>query len=196
MTAISEPLLSKPLQSPIDNELLGQINAYLSTLSAQEILKWGLESLPNLYQTTAFGLTGLVQLDMLSKITDNPPPLIFIDTLYHFKETLELVERVEHKYGRRVHIYKPDGCLTTEDFERKYGERLWERDESTYDYHVKVPCWPSWMTHANSTKCIGGAGKKSICCFRRTGCHHGSACLTGRLSGISIASRSRQHRPL
>lgn len=134
----TEPLCSKPLQSTISDELLDQINAYLSTLSAQEIVAWALDSLPSLYQTTAFGLTGLVQLDMLSKITKDPPPLIFIDTLYHFKETLELVEAVKQRYSRNVYVYKPEGCETTEDFERKHGERLWERDESQYDYLVKV----------------------------------------------------------
>ena len=118
--------------------MLDQINAYLSTLSTQEILAWALDSLPSLYQTTAFGLTGLVQLDMLSKITKDPPPLIFIDTLYHFKETLELVEAVKQRYNRSVYVYRPEGCGTTEDFERKHGERLWERDEPQYDYLVKV----------------------------------------------------------
>ena len=139
MTSVSEPPFEKPLQHPVDSELLDHINTYLSTLSAQAILKWSLESLPNLHQTTAFGLTGLVQLDMLSKITSDPPPLIFIDTLYHFKETLELVEAIKRKYGRHVHIYKPEGCETTEDFERKHGQRLWERNEPLYDYLVKVP---------------------------------------------------------
>ncbi|EJD01345.1 phosphoadenylyl-sulfate reductase [Fomitiporia mediterranea MF3/22] len=138
MVAIAEPDHPKPLQHPIDSQLLESINAYLRTLSAQEILKWGLNNLPKLYQTTAFGLTGLVQLDMLSKLTSNSPPLIFIDTLYHFRETLDLVEEVKKRYGREVHVYKPEGCETTTEFEAKHGERLWERDETTYDYLVKV----------------------------------------------------------
>ncbi|KAL5487958.1 MET16 [Sanghuangporus weigelae] len=138
MSAIAEPDYPRPLQSPIDPQLLDRINGYLISLSAQDIIRWGLENLPNLYQTTAFGLTGLVQLDMLSKLTTNSPPLIFVDTLYHFKETLDLVEEVKRRYGRDVHVYKPEGCETTADFEAKHGERLWEREETTYDYLVKV----------------------------------------------------------
>ncbi|KLO16310.1 phosphoadenylyl-sulfate reductase [Schizopora paradoxa] len=130
--------LPKPLQSPLSAEDLNKINAYLETLSPQEILRWALEHLPNLYQTTAFGLTGLVQLDMLSKLTATPPPLIFIDTLYHFPETLQLVEVVKARYGRKVHVYKPEGCDTVQVFEEKHGERLWERNEKMYDYLVKV----------------------------------------------------------
>ncbi|THH12381.1 hypothetical protein EW145_g38 [Phellinidium pouzarii] len=138
MSAPGEPASSKPLQRPVDPQLLDRINSYLHTLTSQEILKWALETLPNLFQTTAFGLTGLVQLDMLNKITANPPPLIFIDTLYHFNETLELVEEVKQRYGREVHVYKSEGCDTVADFEAKHGERVWEREEATYDYLVKV----------------------------------------------------------
>ncbi|OCB87517.1 phosphoadenylyl-sulfate reductase [Sanghuangporus baumii] len=121
MSVIAEPDHPRPLQSPIDPQLLDRINGYLNSLSAQDILRWGLENLPNLYQTTAFGLTGLVQLDMLSKLTTSPPPLIFVDTLYHFKETLGLVEEVKKRYGRDVHVCKPEGCKTTADFEAKHG---------------------------------------------------------------------------
>ena len=103
------------------------------------------EHVPGLYQTTAFGLTGLVAIDMLSKITQNPPPLIFVDTLYHFPETYELVEEVKKRYNRDVHVYKPEGCETVEDFEKKYGQKLWEADETTYDYLVKVRITPAFL---------------------------------------------------
>lgn len=81
---------------------------------------------------------------MLSKIhkksngTSRRVPLIFIDTMYHFKETLDLVEKVEKKYGQKVVVYKPKDVESVEDFERVYGEKLWESDEDTYDYVVKV----------------------------------------------------------
>ena len=134
----SAPVFSKPLQLPLSKEELDCINAYLRDLTPEEILRWAVDHLPGLYQTTAFGLTGLVAIDMLSKITSNPPPLIFIDTLYHFPETLELVEEVKKRYGVPIHVYKPEGCTTVEDFEKKYGEKLWEKDETLYDYAVKV----------------------------------------------------------
>lgn len=138
MTATPAPEFSKPLSLPISENDLAQINNYLKDLTPEQILTWSVEHIPNLYQTTAFGLTGLVAIDMLSRITTNPPPLIFIDTLYHFPETLDLIERVKQKYGRDVTVYKPEGCNTVEEFEAKYGEKLWERDETTYDYLVKV----------------------------------------------------------
>ncbi len=129
---------STPLTLPISNDTLDAINKQLVENTPEEILEWAVEHLPGLHQTTAFGLTGMVAIDMLSKITKSPPPLIFIDTLYHFPETYELVEEVKQRYGVPVNVYKPEGCETVQDFERKYGEKLWERDEETYDFVVKV----------------------------------------------------------
>lgn len=130
--------LAAPLDLPVSKEQLDEINAHLSGLAPEEILQWALEYLPGLYQTTAFGLTGLVAIDMLSKITKSPPPLIFLDTLYHFPETYELVEDVKRRYQVPVHVYRPDGCKDTKEFEEKYGQQLWETHEDTYDFVVKV----------------------------------------------------------
>jgi phosphoadenosine phosphosulfate reductase len=132
------PDFPKPLQLPLSQEDLDRINAYLSPLTPEEILAWAIEHLPGLHQTTAFGLTGCAATDMLHKLNPNPPPLIFIDTLYHFQETYKLVEDMKQKYGFTLHVYKPEGCETAADFEQKYGERLWETDEAKYDYLVKV----------------------------------------------------------
>jgi phosphoadenosine phosphosulfate reductase len=129
---------SDPLKLPLSREDLDAINAHLRLLTPEEILRWAIDHIPGLYQTTAFGLTGLVAIDMLSKITTSPPPTIFLDTLYHFPETYELVDVVKARYGIPVTVYKPEGCATTEAFELKHGERFWERDERAYDYAVKV----------------------------------------------------------
>ncbi|TFK43848.1 hypothetical protein BDQ12DRAFT_675657 [Crucibulum laeve] len=137
-TASTSITISKPLSLPITKEQLNLINAHLSPLTPEEILSWALEYIPGLYQTTAFGLTGLVAIDMLSKITSSPPPLIFLDTLYHFSETYELVEEVKRRYGTPIYVYKPEGCETVEDFEAKYEQQYWEKDEDTYDFLVKV----------------------------------------------------------
>ena len=128
----------KPIALPISPEELERINGHLSGLAPEDILRWAVDHLPGLFQTTAFGLTGLVAIDMLSKITREPPPLIFIDTLYHFTETYELVEKVKKKYGVPVNVYKPEGCADVQEFEQKYGKELWKSDETAYDYYVKV----------------------------------------------------------
>ncbi|KAF7789395.1 hypothetical protein EIP86_000339 [Pleurotus ostreatoroseus] len=132
------PTFDKPLKLPLSQEELTRINEYLNPLTPEDILRWGIDHIEGLFQTTAFGLTGLVAIDMLSKITTSAPPLIFIDTLYHFPETYELVEEVKKRYNVPVNVYKPEGCETAQDFERKHGEKLWEKDEELYDFSVKV----------------------------------------------------------
>lgn len=137
---VPSPSLSfpQPVDLPLSPAELTRINGHLSSLPPQQILQWGLANLPGLYQTTAFGLTGLATIDMLSKLTSNSPPLIFLDTLYHFPETLELVGDVKKRYNVPIHIFRPEGCETVEAFESRHGERLWEIDEDSYDFLVKV----------------------------------------------------------
>ena len=65
--------------------------------------------------------------------------LIFFDTLHHFPETLGLVERVRQRYPLvNLHVFKPEGCGTPEDFAQKYGEKLWETNDELYDWAAKV----------------------------------------------------------
>ncbi|KAJ5153433.1 Phosphoadenosine phosphosulfate reductase [Penicillium canariense] len=118
------------------------LNRQLQFLEPQDILRWCITSLPHLFQTTAFGLTGLVTLDMLSKLEVPRPQmvdLIFLDTLHHFPETLALVDRVRKRYPHNnVHVYKPLGADSAAEFESKYGPRLWEMDDQLYDWVAKV----------------------------------------------------------
>ncbi|KAF2034473.1 Phosphoadenosine phosphosulfate reductase thioredoxin [Setomelanomma holmii] len=117
------------------------INSQLQKLEPQDILKWCIMTLPGLFQTTAFGLTGLVTVDMLSKLEGplkHNIDLIFLDTLYHFDETYTLVDRVRRRYGTPVHVYKPAGCDTVDDFARKHGDKLWDTNDELYDYVAKV----------------------------------------------------------
>ncbi|KAI7849450.1 phosphoadenosine phosphosulfate reductase [Circinella umbellata] len=129
--------------SDLTPEVLKKLNEHLSTLEPREIIEWAIDHLPNLFQTTALGLTGLVSLDIISKITidrneQHLIPLIFLDTLYHFDETIDLVRRCEETYDVKFNIFKPIDCANAKEFEAEHGERLWEADESTYDYLVKV----------------------------------------------------------
>lgn len=113
-----------------------------SNMSA-EILRWSITTFPSLYQTTAFGPSGLVTLDLLSKVpspyNNMPIDIIFLDTLHHFPETLSLVERVKQRYHNlTVHVFKPEGVETAQEFTAKHGERLWETNDELYDWVAKV----------------------------------------------------------
>lgn len=88
------------------------------------------------------GLTGLAMTDMLSKLRmqrSQQVDLIFLDTMYHFSETLALVERVRQRYPfKNFNIFKPADVATTEEFENKYGKELWKKNDTQYDFVAKV----------------------------------------------------------
>ena len=78
---------------------------------------------------------------MLSKISPDrhPVPIIFVDTLHHFPETIALLEKVKRRYPTaEFNIFTPQDAPTESDFTAKHGAELWKRNESLYDYHVKV----------------------------------------------------------
>ncbi|KAJ2897899.1 putative phosphoadenosine phosphosulfate reductase protein [Zalerion maritima] len=120
------------------------LNAQLENMSALDVLRFSKAFFPSLYQTTAFGLTGLVTLDMLSKLQaeapdSHPVDLVFLDTLYHFEETLGLVDRVRQRYPSvKVHVYRPEGCDTVAEFESTHGGKLYETNSELYDWLAKV----------------------------------------------------------
>ena len=107
-----------------------------------EILQWCITSLPHLYQETAFGLTGLTTLDMLSKMNIPRPSvvdLLFFDTLHQFNETYDLIARVRERYPLvNIQIYKPAGSDSAEEFAKQHGEKLWETNDQLYDWLAKV----------------------------------------------------------
>jgi phosphoadenosine phosphosulfate reductase len=133
--------VSEPVRELFTPKQLEHINNHLNQMEPLDILRWALVTIPGLYQTTAFGLTGLVTVDMISKLEPGTHPidLIFVDTLHHFDETLALVDRVQKKYPQvQLHVYKPNGAETRDEFTNKYGGNLWETNEDLYDFLVKV----------------------------------------------------------
>lgn len=120
------------------------LNQQLANKEPIDILRWAIMTLPNLYQTTALGLTGLATLDMLQKIQAESPytpkiDQIFLDTLHHFNETLDLIDNIRAKYPNiNFHIYKPEGCETEKQFAERHGKDLWETNDTLYDWIAKV----------------------------------------------------------
>lgn len=65
--------------------------------------------------------------------------LLFFDTLHHFSETMSLIERIRERYPLiDLHIYKPAGANSADDFAQQHGERLWETNDELYDWLAKV----------------------------------------------------------
>jgi phosphoadenosine phosphosulfate reductase len=84
---------------------------------------------------SAFGPASLVVLHELHRLGIRLP-VIFVDTLHHFRETLEHVERVRERYDLDLRIFRP--AASRSDFEARYGTELWRRDLDRYQLVAKV----------------------------------------------------------
>jgi phosphoadenosine phosphosulfate reductase len=120
-------------------------NDHLQKLqSPEEIIKWAIVTFKNIYQISALGISGLSIIHLLSeKFAEEKIDCIFIDTLHHFPQTLDLVEKIQQKYYGKdsvsdFHIVKPLGLDSEKEFSAKYGDNLWISDDDKYDYYSKV----------------------------------------------------------
>jgi phosphoadenosine phosphosulfate reductase len=87
--------------------------------------------------TTSFGLQSAVLLHLVSRVAPGLK-VLFVDTGYHFPETLDYAETLRRMLGLNLSVYRP--LETPEVQEARWG-RLWELGEDglgTYNYFNKV----------------------------------------------------------
>ncbi len=76
--------------------------------SPEELLGWATEHFGDaLALSTSFQVTGMVLLDMLSRISPTTR-IITLDTGRLPKETYDLIDRTQQKYGSRIDVHHPD----------------------------------------------------------------------------------------
>ena len=76
-----------------------QLNERFEKAQPQEIIDWAIsEFRPKIALTSSFQTESIVLLDMVSKI-DKSMPILFLETGWHFKETLEFKNEVIKRFG-------------------------------------------------------------------------------------------------
>ncbi|QIZ73772.1 phosphoadenosine phosphosulfate reductase [Oxynema aestuarii AP17] len=120
---------------------IDKLNQQFQFAHPREILAWCIENIPHgLVQSTAFGVSGMVIMDVLYR--DLQPqrrvPVLFLDTLHHFQETLDLVEQSRKRYNLDLHVYKALDADSREAFALRYGDELWHRAVDKFHYLTKV----------------------------------------------------------
>lgn len=110
MRGVLNPLISNGLANGLNNPTsdtlgdaeLAEANAALETATAQEVIAWAVERFhPQLCMASS--MTDAVLIDLAVKV-EPAIEVVFIDTGYHFPETLETVERVRRHYGLNLRI--------------------------------------------------------------------------------------------
>jgi phosphoadenosine phosphosulfate reductase len=103
----------------------------------RDILQWAADNFsPRVAISSAFGPEGLVIIDIALRRVSPPIPVFTIDTGFLFKETVELIRRVEQNYSISVERLHPE--LTPEQQAEKYGPELFRREPDRCCYMRKV----------------------------------------------------------
>jgi phosphoadenosine phosphosulfate reductase len=151
------PSTVSPIQDATSD--LEYLNRQFEKAGPKKILAWCVSNIPiGLVQTSAFNIDDLVITDLLYwQLKPNPKvPVIFLDTLHHFPETLELVAKTEYVYDLDLRTYKIPGVDSRQAFAAKYGEALWEKDIEQFHYLTKIEPLQRALTELNTVAWITG----------------------------------------
>jgi phosphoadenosine phosphosulfate reductase len=108
-----------------DDEL-AELNQEFERLPARKVIQWAVDAFsPHLCLTAS--MTDAVLIDLATRV-DPAIEVVFIDTGYHFPETLETVEKVRRHYGLNLRMM----TVPTHD------EELWKVDPGNCCSAVKV----------------------------------------------------------
>ena len=130
----------EPLTNPASLDLQW-LNQKFEQAHPKDILAWCVVNIPTgLVQTSAFSVDDLLITDLLYRDLQpaNPVPVLFIDTLHHFPQTLDLVTKSRHIYTLNLKSYKTPGVTMRQEFAAKYGEALWKNDSTKFHQLTKV----------------------------------------------------------
>ena len=93
----------------------------------RDVLQWAADSFGSRVAiSSAFGPEGLVILDIAMRKVEPRLPVFTIDTGFLFKETNDLIAKVEQEYGISVERLQPE--LTPGQQAEKHGPELFRRE--------------------------------------------------------------------
>jgi phosphoadenosine phosphosulfate reductase len=120
---VEPPALPVP---QLHDEELAELNREFESWSAPKVIQWAVDNFsPHL--SLAASMQDAVLIDLATKV-DPAIEVVFIDTGYHFPETLETVETVRRRYGLNLKI------MTV----APHNEELWKIDPENCCSAVKV----------------------------------------------------------
>ena len=127
MAVTDTPVALAPRDLPrFSDEELAAINDELEHAPASKIIRWAVDTFhPYLCMTAS--MTDAVLIDLAHKVEPSIE-VVFIDTGYHFPETLETVETVRRRYGLNLRV------MTV----AHHDEELWKVDPENCCSAVKV----------------------------------------------------------
>lgn len=138
---------------------LDELNQRFETAHPRDILAWCVENIPTgLVQTSAFNVDDIAITDILYRELKpaTPVPVMFLDTLHHFPQTLELVGKVKEVYNMDLRVYKIPDVDTREAFAARHGEALWDKDILQFHHLTKIEPLQRGLAELNTVAWITG----------------------------------------
>ncbi len=105
-------------------------------MSAEEVLRWAWETFGfKVAASSSFQTQSVPLLHLISRVCPEMP-VLFIDTGFHFPETLAFRDDLQARYNLNVVVVRP--AITKHDLLMRYGEGLYRRDPDLCCYLNKV----------------------------------------------------------
>jgi phosphoadenosine phosphosulfate reductase len=115
---------------------ISQLNEHLDQMLAGEILAWAWKTFSSqIVTSSSFQTQSVPLLHMISQVCPEMP-VIFIDTGFHFLETLAFRDELQARYNLNIVVVHP--LVGKGELLAKYGEGLYRRDPDLCCYINKV----------------------------------------------------------
>jgi phosphoadenosine phosphosulfate reductase len=100
------PVAIGPLGPRFSDEELAELNRRFESLPASAIIRWAVDTFGSRLCLTA-SMQDTVLIDLAVKV-EPTVEVVFLDTGYHFPETLETAEAVRSRYDLNLRVVRPD----------------------------------------------------------------------------------------
>ena len=105
--------------------LIRKMEVELENETPEAVIKWAVDTFPNITFACSFGAEDVVLVDMLQKVSPTTD-IFYLDTDFHFKETYETRDKLIERYGLKFVEMKP--LITPEEQAAEHGDELWKSD--------------------------------------------------------------------
>jgi len=115
------------VETPLDPREIRELNARFEDEDPRDILRWAFQDsgLRRVSIASAFQAEGTCVIHMAAQIRPDVP-IMFLETGFHFAETLAFKERMTEEYG--LNVVDLTGDYSVESQEAEFGPLLYERN--------------------------------------------------------------------
>jgi phosphoadenosine phosphosulfate reductase len=120
----------------MDINELDQLNTRFAEANPPAIIEWAAERfMPRLAATSSFQTQSVALLHLIGQVRPDLP-VIFLDTGYHFPETLAYRDQLVEMFGLNLRVIR--STLSRAEVTRQHGDALYRRDPELCCYINKV----------------------------------------------------------